>query len=346
MFENDSLTTLDSLGEFGLIDRIKNSVKIYNTETVCGIGDDGAVLDSMGLHTVVSTDMLVEGVHFDIQYTPLKHLGYKAVVVNLSDIAAMNAIPKQITVSLAISSKYTLEAIEELYVGMNAACKNFNVDLVGGDTTTAPVGLCISITAIGYAAKEDIIYRNTAQINDLICVSGDLGAAYAGLMILDREKRIFMENNKVQPELEGYDYVLEKQLKPEPRLDICRALKEAGIKPSAMIDISDGLSSELIHMCKASGTGCRIMTDKLPIAQETLNVADELSLPHFTLALNGGEDYELLFTVNQNDYNKLMKVSDLSVIGFITEATSGYQLVDSENNIAPLTAQGWSSFNQ
>jgi thiamine-monophosphate kinase len=344
MFENNSLTTLDSLGEFGLIDRIKSSVRIYNTETKLGIGDDGAVLDSMGLQTVVTTDMLVEGVHFDMQYTPLKHLGYKSVVVNLSDIVAMNAIPKQITVSLAISSKYTLEAIEELYTGINAACKNFQVDLVGGDTTTIATGLIISITALGYAPKEDIIYRSNAQINDLICVTGDLGAAYAGLMILDREKRIFQENNQVQPELEGYDYVLEKQLKPEPRLDILRALKEAGIQPTAMIDISDGLSSELIHICKASGTGCRIMTDKLPIAQETLNVADELSLPHFTLALNGGEDYELLFTVNQSDYTKLMKVSDLSVIGFVTEATSGYQLVDSENNIAPLTAQGWNSF--
>lgn len=344
MFENNSLTSLDSLGEFGLIERIKSSVRIYNAETRFGIGDDGAILDSMGLQTVVSTDMLVEGVHFDIQYTPLKHLGYKSVVVNLSDIVAMNATPKQITVSLAISSKYTLEAIEELYTGINAACKNFQVDLVGGDTTTVATGLIISITALGYAPKEDIIYRSNAQINDLICVTGDLGAAYAGLMILDREKRIFQENNQVQPELEGYDYVLEKQLKPEPRLDILRALKEAGIQPTAMIDISDGLSSELIHICKASGTGCRIMTDKLPIAQETLNVADELSLPHFTLALNGGEDYELLFTVNQNDYTKLMKVSDLSVIGFITEATSGYQLVDSENNIAPLTAQGWNSF--
>lgn len=346
MFENDSLTSLDSLGEFGLIERIKGSVKIYNSETIHGIGDDGAVVESNGLCTVVSTDLLVEGVHFDIQYTPLKHLGYKAVVVNLSDIAAMNAVPKQITVSLAISSKYTLEAIEELYTGINAACKNYNVDLIGGDTTTAPAGLTISITALGYAIKDDIIYRSGAAINDLICVTGDLGAAYAGLLILDREKRIFMENNKVQPELEGYDYVIEKQLKPEPRLDIMRALKEAGIKPTSMIDISDGLSSELIHLCKASGTGCRIMTDKLPIAQETLNVADELTLPHYTLALNGGEDYELLFTVSQNDYNKLMKVSDLSVIGFITEATSGYQLVDSENNIAPLTAQGWSSFKQ
>jgi thiamine-monophosphate kinase len=344
MFENDSLTTLDSLGEFGLIDRIKNSVKIYNTETKLGIGDDAAVIESNGLQTVITTDMLVEGVHFDVQYTPLKHLGYKAVVVNVSDLAAMNATPKQITVSLAISSKYTLEAIEEIYVGINAACKNFQVDLIGGDTTTAPSGLVISITAIGLAAKEDIICRNTAAINDLICVTGDLGAAYAGLLILDREKRIFMGNSKVQPELEGYDYVLEKQLKPEPRLDIIRALKETGIKPTSMIDISDGLSSELIHLCKSSGTGCRIMTDKLPIALETLNVADELSLPHFTLALNGGEDYELLFTVNQNDYNKLMKMSDLSVIGFITEATSGYQLVDSENNIAPLTAQGWNSF--
>lgn len=346
MFQNDTLTNLDSLGEFGLIDRIKNSVKIYNTETIYGIGDDGAVIDSKGLQTVVTTDLLVEGVHFDIQYTPLKHLGYKAVVVNLSDLAAMNATPKQITVSLAISSKYTLEAIEELYVGINAACKNFNVDLIGGDTTTSPVGLTISITALGLVAPDEVIYRNKAQINDLICVSGDLGAAYAGLMILDREKRIFMENNKVQPELEGYDYVLEKQLKPEPRLDIIRALKEAGIKPTSMIDISDGLSSDLIHICKASGTGCRIMTDKLPIAQETLNVADELTLPHFTLALNGGEDYELLFTLSQNDYNKLMKVSDISVIGFITEATSGYQLVDSENNIAPLTAQGWNSFKK
>jgi len=346
MFQNDSLTNIDSLGEFGLINHIKSSVKIYNKETLLGIGDDAAVIDPFNQQMVVTTDMLVEGVHFDVQYSPLKHLGYKAVVVNLSDVIAMNAVPKQITVSLAISAKYTLEAIEELYVGINAACKNFNVDLMGGDTTTSPAGLTISITAIGYANKEDIIYRTGAGINDLICVSGDLGGAYAGLMILDREKRIFMENNQVQPELDGYDYVLERQLKPEPRIDITRALKEAGIKPTSMIDISDGLSSELIHICKASGTGCRIMTDKLPLAQETLNVADELSLPHFTMALNGGEDYELLFTVNQNDYNKLMKVSDVSVIGFITEATSGYQLVDSENNIAPLTAQGWNSFKK
>lgn len=346
MFQNDSLTNLDALGEFGLINHIKNSVKIYNKETLVGIGDDAAVIDPGNQHLVITTDLLVEGIHFDMQYTPLKHLGYKAVVVNISDVIAMNAVPKQITVSLAISAKFTLEAIEELYVGINAACKNFNVDIVGGDTTTSPAGLTISITAIGYANKEDIIYRNGAGINDLICVSGDLGAAYAGLMILDREKRIFMENNQVQPELDGYDYVLERQLKPEPRIDITRALKEAGIKPTSMIDISDGLSSELIHICKASGTGCRIMTDKLPLAQETLNVADELSLPHFTMALNGGEDYEVLFTVNQNDYNKLMKVSDISVIGFITEATSGYQLVDSENNIAPLTAQGWNSFKK
>src|SRR5688572_1147091 len=230
MFQNDSLTPLDTLGEFGLIDRIKGSVKIYNKETIYGIGDDAAVIDPQEQQMVVTTDMLIEGVHFDIQYTPLKHLGYKAVVVNLSDVAAMNATPKQITVSLAISSKYTLEAIEELYVGINAACKNFNVDLIGGDTTTSPTGLVISITALGYANKEEIIYRNTAMINDLICVSGDLGAAYAGLMILDREKRIFMENNKVQPELDGYDYVLERQLKPEPRIDIIRALKEADRK--------------------------------------------------------------------------------------------------------------------
>lgn len=344
MFQNDAFTSLDSLGEFGLIERIKSSVKIYNPETITGIGDDAAVIDNKGMQVLVSTDMLVENVHFDIQYTPLKHLGYKAVAVNLSDIAAMNGIPKQITVSVAISSKYTLEAIEELFVGINAACKNFKIDLIGGDTTTIAHGLVISITAVGYATEGEIIYRNTAGINDLICVSGDLGGAYAGLMILDREKRIFNENNQVQPELDGYDYVLERQLKPEPRIDIVKALKEAGIKPSSMIDISDGLSSDLIHICKASNTGCRIMTDKLPLAQETLSVAEELSLPHFTLALNGGEDYELLFTVNQADYNKLMKVSDISVIGFITEATSGYQIVDSENNIAPLTAQGWNSF--
>lgn len=344
MLENEKFTSLSEIGEFGLIEKIKQAVKINHQETILGIGDDAAVLDSNGKKTVISTDLLVEGIHFDMHYTPLKHLGYKAVVVNLSDIVAMNAQPKQITVSIAISSKYTLEAVDALYEGILLACKNYNIDIVGGDTTSAPYGMTISITSIGYADENKIVRRNTAKLNDIVCVTGNLGAAYAGLMILEREKKLFLENNQIQPELDGYDYVLERQLKPEARIDTLQLLAHHNILPTSMIDISDGLSSEAIHIAKESDLGVRIVADKLPIDTETLKVADELNLPHFTVALNGGEDYELLFTVSQKDYDKISKLDDISVIGFITEKESGYVIVDESGNTSPLTSHGWSSF--
>lgn len=345
MFENNApLNNLSELGEFGLIDHISQFVKVSHPSTLKGIGDDAAVLDPGNKKVVVSTDMLVEGVHFDLSYVPLKHLGYKAVAVNISDIYAMNAIPEQITVSLSISSKYTLEAIEEIYAGINMACENYKIDLVGGDTTSSLKGLSISITAIGYADEQDIVYRNGAQEKDLICVSGSVGAAYAGLQLLEREKKLFLENPNVQPDLSGHDYVLERQLKPEPRADVIRQLKEQGFKPTAMIDISDGLASEILHICKQSGTGCRIMANKLPIDQGVYAVAEEMNLNAFTMAMNGGEDYELLFTVSPADYDKLLNIPDVAIIGFITEKSLGYNMLDDANNAIPIYAQGWDSF--
>jgi len=344
MFENPGKLPLTEIGEFGLIDRIKESVTIHHAATLRGIGDDAAVTDPGNRKVVITTDLLTEGIHFDISYVPLKHLGYKAVAVNLSDIYAMNAVPEQITVSLAISSKYTLEAIEELYSGINLACSNYKIDLIGGDTTSSAKGLVISVTAIGYADEKDLVYRDGAKEKDLICVSGNVGAAYAGLQLLEREKKIFLENPNVQPDLEGHDYVLERQLKPEPRADIVRLLKEQGVKPTSMIDISDGLASEILHLCKQSDTGCRIMANKLPIDQGTFAVAEELNLPAYTMALNGGEDYELLFTVSSSDYDKLLNIPDVSIIGFMTERSLGHNLLDDQNNAVPLYAQGWDSF--
>lgn len=346
MFESkEPLHNLSDLGEFGLIGHIARSVELYSGHTLKGIGDDAAVLDPKGKKVVISTDLLTEGVHFDLSYVPLKHLGYKAVAVNLSDIYAMNAEPVQITVSLAISSKYTLEAVEELYAGILLACRNYKVDLAGGDTTSSVRGLTLSITAIGLADEAELVYRNGAKENDLICVSGNIGAAYAGLQLLEREKRLFMENPGVQPDLEGHDYVLERQLKPEPRADIIRQLKEQGIRPTAMIDISDGLASEILHICQQSDTGCRLMANKLPIDQGTYAVAEELSISAYTMALNGGEDYELLFTVSPADYDKLLNIPEVSIIGFITDKGLGCHLMDDKNNPLPIYAQGWDSFS-
>jgi thiamine-monophosphate kinase len=285
--------------------------------------------------------MLVEGIHFDLIYTPLKHLGYKAVVVNLSDIFAMNAIPKQITVSIALSSKFSVEAVEELYSGIHLACEKYGVDLIGGDTVSSVTGLAISITAIGEAKKEEIRYRSGAEINDLICVTGDLGAAYIGLQLLEREKVIYQNDPGIQPQLTGYDYVLERQLKPEARGDIILLMKEKGISITSMIDISDGLSSEILHICEKSGVGCRIYHDKVPISDETASTAEEFSIEPIICALHGGEDYELLFTVPLTEYDKISQLEGISVIGNITAKDEGANLITGEGNAVPLTAQGW-----
>jgi thiamine-monophosphate kinase len=345
MFENKTgRTELSSLGEFALIDQIANSVEIKNPETVKGIGDDAAVIDNGEFATVISTDMLVEGVHFDLTFHPLKHLGYKSVIVNLSDIFAMNARPKQILTSIAISNRFSLEAIEELYSGMRAACEKYGVDLIGGDTTSSTSGLILSITAIGNGKKENLAYRSGAKENDLLCVTGDLGGAYIGLQLLEREKKIFLENPNIQPDLGGSDYILERQLKPEARKDIVDKLFELGVKPTSMIDISDGLSSEIMHICKESGVGCNIYEDKIPIDPQTFERAREFGLDPTVCALNGGEDYELLFTIKQDDYEKIRMDLDVSIIGHITDKASGANLVDKSENVVKLKAQGWDSF--
>jgi thiamine-monophosphate kinase len=342
MFENkNNRTELDSMGEFAIIDQIAGSVEIKNQESVKGIGDDAAVIENGDKLTVVSTDMLVEGVHFDLAFHPLKHLGYKSVVVNVSDIYAMNATPKQILVSIAISNRFSMEAIEELFTGINLACKNYDVDLIGGDTTSSTSGLIISITAIGISTKEKIVYRNGAKENDLLCVSGDLGGAYVGLQLLEREKKIFIENPKIQPDLSGNDYILERQLKPEARKDIIEKLDTLNVIPTSMIDISDGLSSETLHLCRQSNVGCNIYEDKIPIDPQTFERAREFNLDPTVCALNGGEDYELLFTITQKDYEKLREHVDISIIGHLTDAASGTTLIDKSGNVVKLTAQGW-----
>ncbi len=347
MFENqNSRTELNALGEFGLIRYIRDQVQLKNKSSLQGIGDDAAVIFHGDEHLVITTDMLVEGVHFDLSYTPLKHLGYKSVVVNLSDVCAMNAFPKQITVSIAISNRFSLDAVEELYSGILQACEFYNVDLVGGDTTTSPSGLVISITAIGAAPKEKIVYRNAAKLNDLICVTGDLGAAYMGLQILEREKRVFLENPSAQPDLGAADYLLERQLKPEARLDIIRNFESSGIQPNAMIDISDGLASEIMHLCKESGMGCQVYEEKIPVDHLTRETAREFGLDPTVCALNGGEDYELLFTIPLALYDQIKDRTEFSIIGHITDANAGYTFVDRQNNVHELKAQGWDAFHQ
>jgi thiamine-monophosphate kinase len=332
------------LGEFGLIDRISGMVKINHPETVKGIGDDAAVIDVKGTKIVVTTDMLTEGVHFDLTYMPLKHLGYKAVAVNLSDVYAMNAEPRQITVSIGLSSRFTVEHVDEIYQGIIKACDFYKVDLVGGDTVASMNGLVISITAIGLASEERVTYRGGAGVNDLICVSGDLGAAYLGLKILTREKQVFEINPHQQPSFEGYEYLIERQLKPEPRRDIYLKLKELGVIPTAMIDISDGLSSELLHICKNSEAGCRIYDEKIPIHQQSARVCDEFMIDPVIPALNGGEDYELLFTIKPSDYDKIKGVDAISVIGHITGNQGICEIVFRDGTSLPLTAQGWNAF--
>jgi thiamine-monophosphate kinase len=346
MLENTERTELNSLGEFGLINHLTQFIKIQNESTSKGIGDDAAVIHYEGKPAVISTDMLVEGVHFDLTFHPLKHLGYKSVTVNLSDIYAMNAEPKQILVSFALSNRFSLEAIEELYSGMRMACDQYGVDLVGGDTTTSTSGLIISITAIGTADKDFLVYRSGAKEHDLICVSGDLGGAYMGLQLLEREKKIYLENPKIQPDLGGNDYILERQLKPEARKEIVQKLRELKVKPTSMIDISDGLSSEILHICTQSNVGAEIYEDKIPIDPQTYDRAREFNLDPTVCALSGGEDYELLFTIQQSDYEKLRMHMDISIIGHITDKNAGVNLVDKSGNSIKMKAQGWDSILQ
>ena len=335
-------TPLKEIGEFGLIERLTKNIELKNTATKLGVGDDAALIQNEKSLTVVSTDMLVEGVHFDLLYVPLKHLGYKSVVVNLSDIYAMNATPKQITVSIAVSNRMSIEALEELYEGINLACEMYGVDLVGGDTTSSLSGTVISITAIGEVDEEKVVKRSGAKENDLICVSGDLGAAFAGLQILEREKDVFKDNEAMQPDFSGKDYILERQLKPEARKDIIEYFAGEGIVPTSMIDVSDGLSSELIHLAKASEVGIQIYEDKIPLDPQTINTCEELNLNPGMAALNGGEDYELLFTVSIEQFEKLKSEPLLSIIGHVTDKNSGNNMVASgTENLIELKAQGW-----
>jgi len=344
MLENGTRTELSTLGEFGLINLLTSNIKLNHSSTIKGVGDDAAIIKQQDVCGIVTTDLLLEGVHFDLSFFPLKHLGYKAVVVNLSDVYAMNAIPKQITVSLGISSKFSLEAVEEIYSGMLMACENYNVDLIGGDTSSSKQGLVISITAIGEAKEENIVYRNGAKEYDLLCVSGDLGGAYMGFQLLEREKRVFMANPQAQPDIEGYDYILERQLKPEARKDIIELFELLNIKPTAMIDISDGLASEIFHLASQSKVGVNLFEDKIPIDPMTYNTAREMELDPTLTALSGGEDYELLFTIKQADFDKIKNNADITVIGHITDAKEGVHMISKSGNVHPLKAQGWKAF--
>ena len=343
MFEDKSpqRTTLEKLGEFGLINHLTSHFEMKNSTTKFGIGDDAAVLNFENEEVVVSTDLLIEGVHFDLAYMPLKHLGFKAVAVNVSDICAMNAQATQITVSIAISNRFTLEALEELYAGIEIACKKYQVDLIGGDTTSSQKGLIISVTAIGHAKKEEIVYRHGAQVNDLLVVTGDLGGAYMGLQVLEREKQVFLVNPNSQPDLSPYSYIIERQLKPEARIDIKNLFADLDFKPTAMIDISDGLSSEIIHICKASGVGCQVFEDKIPMDPELMSTCEEFNLSSTTVTLNGGEDYELLFTIALEDYDKIKANPNFTVIGHIQEIEKGMNLITRMNQIIALQARGF-----
>jgi thiamine-monophosphate kinase len=339
-------TSLSQLGEFGLIDHLTNQFEITQASTLKGIGDDAAVLDFSDKKAVVSTDLLIEGVHFDLAYMPLKHLGYKAVVVNVSDICAMNARPTQITVSVAVSNRFPLEALEELFAGINLAAKTYKVDVIGGDTTSSQKGLIISITAIGEASTEELVYRNGAKVNDLLVVSGDLGAAYMGLQVLEREKQVFQVNPNSQPDLEAYSYLIERQLKPEARTDVRTLLHALEIKPTSMIDISDGLSSEILHLCKQSEVGCNLYEDKLPLDPQLISVCEEFQLDSTTVAINGGEDYELLFTVGMDDFDKLKGNPNFTIIGHMVEAAEGMHLITRANTKMQLKARGWNALTE
>lgn len=339
-------TEISSLGEFGLIDHLTRNIELQNVSSILGVGDDAAVIDHFGKQTVISTDLLIEGVHFDLVYTPLKHLGYKSVIVNLSDVYAMNATPTQITLSIGFSNRFSLEALDEFYEGVYAACAAYGVDLVGGDTSSSQKGFIISVTAIGEVLPEKIVRRNTARPGDLLCCSGDLGAAYVGLLFLEREKKIFLESPQIQPDLEGEKYVISKLLKPEARRDIIEFFEEKEIVPTAMMDISDGLSSEILHICNQSGVGCRVYEEKIPIADEMRNAAYKFEIDPTACALSGGEDYELLFTLAQSEYDKLVLNEQISVIGYMTDVAEGSKIITKGGNLHDITAQGWNAFKR
>ncbi|MEN9549538.1 MAG: thiamine-phosphate kinase [Bacteroidota bacterium] len=334
-------TEIADLGEFGLIDHLTKNIEIQNASTILGVGDDGAVIDHYGRQTVITTDLLLEGVHFDLAYTPLKHLGYKSVVVNLSDVYAMNAIPTHITLSLGISNRFSVEALDEFYEGVYAACKKYEVDLIGGDTTSSHKGFVISVTAIGEVAPDKFVKRSTAQKGDLLCVSGDLGAAYVGLLFLEREKKIFIESPGVQPDLENESYVIGRLLKPEARKDIVEFFAQQEIQPTAMMDISDGLSSEILHICKESNLGCVLYEEKLPIHEDMKKAAFKFEIDPTACALSGGEDYELLFTISQSEYDKLVLNEQISVVGYMTEVEQGSHIITKGGGKHAITAQGW-----
>ncbi|WP_073000523.1 thiamine-phosphate kinase [Mariniphaga anaerophila] len=341
MSKEKKQTRIADLGEFGLIERLTKNINIVNKSTLRGVGDDAAVIDYKENCVVFSTDLLTEGVHFNLMYVPLKHLGYKAVVVNLSDIYAMNARPRQITVNLALSNKFSVEAVEELYSGIHLACEHYGVDLVGGDTTSSLTGLTISISVLGEAIPENLVYRSGAKPGDLLCVSGDLGGAYMGLQLLERENEVFKVNQNTQPQLQGYDYILGRQLKPEARADVVNAFEKLKLKPTSMIDISDGLSSEILHLCKNSNVGCQLFEGSVPMDDQTKKMAGELNINPIVAALNGGEDYELLFTLSPEDSEKIKNDPDFTVIGKITEPAEGANLIAMGGSKIPLQAQGW-----
>ena len=338
---SEQRTEISSLGEFGLIEHLTKNIELQNASSVVGVGDDAAVIDHFGKQTVISTDLLLEGVHFDLAYTPLKHLGYKSVVVNLSDIYAMNATPTQILLGVGISNRFGVEALDEFYEGVYAACSKYGVDLIGGDTDSSQKGFIVSVTAIGEVAPDKYVKRSTAKKGDLLCVSGDLGAAYVGLLFLEREKKIYLENPGVQPDLEGESYVIGRLLKPEARKDIIEFFEKEKIIPTSMMDISDGLSSEILHICKQSGLGCVLYEEKIPIAEEMRNAAFKFKIDPTACALSGGEDYELLFTISQEDYDKLVLNENISVVGYMTEADQGSILITKSGTKHAITAQGW-----
>lgn len=344
MSENNKRTEIGELGEFGLIEKISQTFATKNESSLVGIGDDAAVIDSGDHLKLLSTDMLLEGVHFDLSYMPIQHLGYKAVAVNVSDIAAMNGKPKQITMSLGLSNRFSVEAVEAFYEGVRFACEDFGVDLIGGDTTSSPSGLVISVSVVGEVAKDKVVYRKNAEENDIICVTGDLGGALMGLQILEREKEVFKANPDMQPDLSEYEYIVKRQLKPTARMDLIYELEDLGVVPTSMIDISDGLGSELFHIASKSQVGVTIYEDKLPIDQMTYNTAVEFKLDPVTCALNGGEDYELLFTISQADFDKIKNLPDVAAIGYVNKKVDGLRLVTKGGNTVPIEAQGWKHF--
>ena len=348
MFENreNKPKSISELGEFGLIDHLTKDIQLHQKTTIQGVGDDAAVIDAGDKYLLVTKDLLLEGIHFDMTYMPLKHLGYKAMVVNLSDIYAMNGTPRQAIIGVGISSRYTLEAMDEFYAGVKLACNHYQVDLVGGDTVSSLQGLVISITVIGDVEKDQVVYRGPALEKDLLCVSGDLGGAYAGLLVLEREKSVFKANPNMQPELEGNDYILERQLKPEARRDVIEKLRALKIKPTAMIDISDGLASEIKHICKHSDLGCTVYENKIPIDQTTYDTARSFNMDPTLFAMNGGEDYELLFTIKMEDFEKIKTIPEVSVIGFMTDKNSGINLITKSGPVVEIKAQGWDHLKQ